>query len=259
MNSKLKSDFDKQVQVSNLQDVRLDDLESHRRNMKNQMEEQIKERNKMVEDEHNFIEVVKKDNENKNQKLQTLIKINSDRIKELKNFAEETKMFEDGCLNQIDKLNSRVDNTKAYINVELRDLNIKISQDMDDLVTDYKKLNDQTYTEVSDQIDKNSKKLYEIDNNIKVHWKKTVEQFEKNISDFKQDLNDKLEKLNQVSKQRTNKIKNICIDYFSKHEDNVTEIQSKVSGVTKAFDDWKMYVMNPQSINEARIHSLDVK
>lgn len=223
------------------------------------MEEQIKERNKMVEDEHNFIEVVKKDNENKNQKLQTLIKINSDRIKELKNFAEETKMFEDGCLNQIDKLNSRVDNTKAYINVELRDLNIKISQDMDDLVTDYKKLNDQTYTEVSDQIDKNSKKLYEIDNNIKVHWKKTVEQFEKNISDFKQDLNDKLEKLNQVSKQRTNKIKNICIDYFSKHEDNVTEIQSKVSGVTKAFDDWKMYVMNPQSINEARIHSLDVK
>ena len=247
------------MQVSNLQDVRLDDLESHRRNMKNQMEEQIKERNKMVEDEHNFIEVVKKDNENKNQKLQTLIKINSDRIKELKNFAEETKMFEDGCLNQIDKLNSRVDNTKAYINVELRDLNIKISQDMDDLVTDYKKLNDQTYTEVSDQIDKNSKKLYEIDNNIKVHWKKTVEQFEKNISDFKQDLNDKLEKLNQVSKQRTNKIKNICIDYFSKHEDNVTEIQSKVSGVTKAFDDWKMYVMNPQSINEARIHSLDVK
>lgn len=79
------------------------------------------------------------------------------------------------------------------------------------------------------------------------------------IEKFKNELTAKLEALNQASKNRTTKIKDICTEYFSQHEENVREIQGKVTGVTKAFDEWKMYVMNPQSINEARIHSLDVK
>lgn len=120
-------------------------------------------------------------------------------------------------------------------------------------------MNDQTYTEVSDQIERNSKKLIEIDNRIRVEWKKTVKSFESTVEKVRTDLSKKYETYDNASKIRTNKIKDICTDYFTKHEDNVKEIQGKVSGVTQAFDEWKMYVMNPQSINEARIHSLDIK
>jgi hypothetical protein len=54
-------------------------------------------------------------------------------------------------------------------------------------------------------------------------------------------------------------MKDIWSQYFTRHADTVDEIKGKVNGVTQAFDEWKMFVMNPQSINEARIHSLDVK
>ena len=55
------------------------------------------------------------------------------------------------------------------------------------------------------------------------------------------------------------KIKGICTDYFAQNEESVIEIKTKVNGVINSFEEWKMYVMNPQSVNEARIHSLDVK
>lgn len=79
------------------------------------------------------------------------------------------------------------------------------------------------------------------------------------MSEFKSTLSKKLDDVNQASKNRVSKIKNIWSDYFGKHEDTVELIQNKVLTVTNAFDEWKMYVMNPQSINEARIHSLDIK
>lgn len=259
LKSNLKSDFDRLVDRVDIHSDDIANLEGSLKITNNQILEHVKERDRKIDEEHNFIDQVKKDNENKHHKVTGLIKVNSDRIKELKQISEDTKIFEEGALNQMDKLGTRIENLKGYVNVELRDLNIKISQDMDDLVTDYKKLNDQTYTEVSENNDKNTKKIREIDNKIRVQWKKAIEDFEKTIEKFKLELTEKLDQLNQASKNRTNKIKDICTNYFSEHENNVSEIQSKVSGVTQAFDDWKMYVMNPQSINEARIHSLDVK
>ena len=162
-------------------------------------------------------------------------------------------------MNQTKRLGSQIENNKIHTQQLLKELNIKLQDDFDHMANDYRQLNDQTYTEVSDQIDKTSKKVIEIENKIKVEWKKTVKGFEATIEKFRNDLTKKFDTLNETSKSRTNKIKDIWIDYFSKHEDNVKEIQGKVSGVTQAFDEWKIYVMNPQTINEARIHSLDIK
>jgi hypothetical protein len=139
------------------------------------------------------------------------------------------------------------------------ELNIKLSQDFDQVIDGYTKLNDKTYVEITELIDSNSKKLAELDNKMSVEWTNTVKEFKENIISYKQSLSEKLDVLNEKSKNRTSKIKDICTNYFSSHEDTVTEIQTKVNQVTKAFDEWKMYVMNPQAFNEARVHSLDVK
>jgi hypothetical protein len=77
------------------------------------------------------------------------------------------------------------------------------------MVTEYKNLNDQTYTEVTDIIDINSKKIQEIDDKIKVEWKHTVEEFEKKIENFRDDLTTKMNALNDVSKKRATKMKDI--------------------------------------------------
>lgn len=77
------------------------------------------------------------------------------------------------------------------------------------MVTEYKSLNDQTYTEVTDIIDINSKKLQEIDDQIKVEWKQTVGEFEKKIEDFRDNLTAKMNTLNDVSKKRATKMKDI--------------------------------------------------
>jgi hypothetical protein len=77
------------------------------------------------------------------------------------------------------------------------------------MVTEYKSLNDQTYTEITDIIDINSKKLQEIDDQIKVEWKQTVGEFEKKIEDFRDNLTAKMNTLNDVSKKRATKMKDI--------------------------------------------------
>jgi len=143
--------------------------------------------------------------------------------------------------------------------ITLLELNNKLSEDFDHIVSEYTKLNDKTYNEVSELIITNSKKLEELDSKMKVEWTTTVKNFDKNITSFKKELSEKLDNLNDASKKRTSKIKDICTHFFNKHEERVDDIQAKVSGVTQAFDEWKIYVMNPQSINEARIHSIDVK
>lgn len=56
---------------------------------------------------------------------------------------------------------------------------MKVSEDLENIVTEYKKLNDQTYITVSEQIERNSKKLVELDNKIKVEWRNTVKSFTK--------------------------------------------------------------------------------
>jgi hypothetical protein len=77
------------------------------------------------------------------------------------------------------------------------------------MVIEYKSLNDQTFTEVTDIIDINSKKLQKIDDQIKVEWKQTVGEFEKKIEDFRDTLTAKMNTLNDVSKKRATKMKDI--------------------------------------------------
>lgn len=77
------------------------------------------------------------------------------------------------------------------------------------MATEYKELNDQTYTEVSDLIVRNTKKLQELDDKIKIEWRNTVEDFEHKIEEFRDSLTAKLNTLNDKSKQRATKMKDI--------------------------------------------------
>jgi predicted P-loop ATPase len=77
------------------------------------------------------------------------------------------------------------------------------------MTAEYKELNDQTYTEVSDIIMRNTGKLQELDDKIKIEWRNTVENFEHIIEDFRDNLTAKLNTLNDKSKQRATKMKDI--------------------------------------------------
>ena len=81
----------------------------------------------------------------------------------------------------------------------------------------------------------------------------------KQIETFNKDTNNRIEDIKKKTLRARDKMKDLCIEYFTTHEENVLEIKTKVNGVIKSFEDWKMYVMNPQTINEARIKTLDVK
>lgn len=257
--SKLQYDFNKEREIARSQDFRINELEVQKRKIKIEIQENLEKVIQLNSDTNQNFSKVQNDNETKHKALQNSIKANEDRIRELFIFKEDTKLFEESIVNQSKRLGSLIENNKIHTQQLLKEMNSKLQDDFEDVRSDYRKMNDQTYTEVSDQIDKTSRKVIEIESKIKVEWKKTVKGFENTIEKFRNELTKKFNTLNESSKSRTNKIKDICIDYFSKHEENVKEIQGKVSGVTQAFDEWKIYVMNPQSINEARIHSLDIK
>lgn len=87
--------------------------------------------------------------------------------------------------------------------------NTKISEELEHMTAEYKELNDQTYTEVSDIIMRNTGKLQELDDKIKIEWRNTVENFEHIIEDFRDNLTAKLNTLNDKSKQRATKMKDI--------------------------------------------------
>ena len=257
--SKLQYDFNKEREIARSQDFRINELEVQKRKIKVEIQENLESVTKLIDNTNVYVKQVQTDNESRHKAVLNSIKVWEERLKELYLFKEDTKLFEESVMNQTKRLGSLIENNKIHTQQLLKELNIKLQDDFDHMANDYRQLNDQTYTEVSDQIDKTSKKVIEIENKIKVEWKKTVKGFEATIEKFRNDLTKKFDTLNETSKSRTNKIKDIWIDYFSKHEDNVKEIQGKVSGVTQAFDEWKIYVMNPQTINEARIHSLDIK
>ena len=257
--SKLQYDFNKEREIARSQDFRINELENQKRKIKMEIQENLEKSIKMNDDTNQNFNKVQSDNDAKHKSVLNSIRVNEERIRELYVFKEDTKLFEESTVNQTKRLGSLIENNKIHTQQLLKELNSKLQEDFEEIRNDYRKLNDQTYTEVSDQIDKTSRKVIEIESKIKVEWKKTVKGFESTIERFRNELTKKFDTLNESSKSRTKKIKDIWIDYFSKHEENVKEIQGKVSGVTQAFDEWKIYVMNPQSINEARIHSLDIK
>lgn len=61
---------------------------------------------------------------------------------------------------------------------------MKLAEDLENIVNDYKKLNDQTYITASEQSERNYKKLVELDNKIKIEWKNTVKSFWKSEGKF---------------------------------------------------------------------------
>jgi predicted phage tail protein len=58
----------------------------------------VEDRNRMIEETNQFINTVKKDNENRHKRVQELIKDNTDKIKELQKFREESEAFEESVV-----------------------------------------------------------------------------------------------------------------------------------------------------------------
>ena len=55
LNSELKSDFDDQVEYGKEQNLRINDLETYRKQMRIQIEDHVKERDAKIDAEHKFI------------------------------------------------------------------------------------------------------------------------------------------------------------------------------------------------------------
>jgi len=58
----------------------------------------IRENKGFIDQSNKFIEQVKKDNENRAKNMNANIKINSDKIKELNTFKDDTKAFEESFI-----------------------------------------------------------------------------------------------------------------------------------------------------------------
>lgn len=96
--SKLMADFETEKSKSEVNEVRISDLEAKRRSMAREIEEKVKELHDKIQAENEFISTVKRDNENRYKSSQSLIKINADKIKKLDTFAEDTKIVEDSIM-----------------------------------------------------------------------------------------------------------------------------------------------------------------
>lgn len=79
-------------------DFRVTDLENRRRAMAEQISTNVKERDQMIEAANEFINQVKKDNESRAKTIQSSIKINIDKIKELFEFKEDSKAFNENTI-----------------------------------------------------------------------------------------------------------------------------------------------------------------
>jgi len=94
----MKTDFDKECEIAKVQDVRISDLETKRRAMASKIQETVDERNELLEQANQFINLVKKDNESRYKSTQSTIKINIDKIKDLNKFRDESRQFEDSMI-----------------------------------------------------------------------------------------------------------------------------------------------------------------
>jgi hypothetical protein len=66
--------------------------------MADQISNNVKERDQMIEAANEFINQVKKDNESRVKTLQAGIKINIDKIKELFEFKDDSKAFNENTI-----------------------------------------------------------------------------------------------------------------------------------------------------------------
>jgi len=94
----MKTDFYKECEIAKVQDVRISDLETKRRAMASKIQETVDERNELLEQANQFINLVKKDNESRYKSTQSTIKINIDKIKDLNKFRDESRQFEDSMI-----------------------------------------------------------------------------------------------------------------------------------------------------------------
>ncbi|CAI2384925.1 unnamed protein product [Moneuplotes crassus] len=258
-NSKLQKDFDKEHNFGQTQNLRIGDLEDKKRQLNKRIDMSIKERNQIIENIRKFIQQVKKDNESRAKTINADIKTNQEKIKELNQFRDSSRTFEENIIIQLEKMTIKLEHNKSHINKCIKQLNNQMNDEIEKAGNEFRKLNDETFNEMTELADTNSANIDKLNRRLNIEWKNSEQEFENKIKAFSKDCTKKIEDVKMKTNKARDKIKDICTDYFTKHEENVIEIKTKVNSVIQSFEDWKMYVMNPQSINEARIHSLDVK
>jgi hypothetical protein len=98
INSQLQTDFDKELETAKVIDARVIDLETKRRATADQISKNTEERNQMIEAANEFINQVKKDNESRAKTLIASIKFNTDKIKDLNDFKDDSKAFDESII-----------------------------------------------------------------------------------------------------------------------------------------------------------------
>jgi hypothetical protein len=98
INSQLQTDFNKELDTAKVIDARVIDLEKKRRATADQISKNVEERDQMIEAANEFINQVKKDNESRAKTIIASIKINTDKIKDLNDFKDDSKAFDDSVI-----------------------------------------------------------------------------------------------------------------------------------------------------------------
>jgi hypothetical protein len=177
----------------------------------------------------------------------------------MNNTIKQMQTFADGLQQNIAKCVMKVENVKQEIHTQIAN----VKDDYKDRLQDLDRYYSESMEEMSGNIEQvrvmakdsvNAKERELTD--LMAKQIKSIQTFvDDNVTDMISERKAALQKYEKMFSQ----IKMVCCKYFDKYDTELETIKIKTSSVMEKYQDWSKVLIEPSSLNDARLFSLEAR
>ncbi|CDW84109.1 UNKNOWN [Stylonychia lemnae] len=181
------------------------------------------------------------------------------KIQKNKDLHDENLIFQEminsRCDELLEKIQKNRDIQKKAMSDQSHKFELKIAEAMTEM--------NQNFSSTRKEIDRNKQDIHDLfemkHDNLTQHVENEVHAITQLSESTLNEVKSFREELTKKNKHRITKMKDVCSGFFEKTEKMVNRSSKSVEEIEKTFENWKMNVMKPAQLAEARLFSIEAQ